>query len=251
MLEVQKMTTDVIAIGGLAKQPVDAAKTDLNWERLERQDWHLWILNILLILVLGLSLLGFMFPAAFWDEIGSQASVSKRAFFGFCALLGLVLIYLLQRQSAIRKLKRQLIDAHFALAAAERDATRECFRNLPDMTQFRDTLAMEVRRASTSSGSVVGMVIKAPSLSLEGMGVLAKRARSLLRHGESLFRISDKALGIILPKVQSTDARFLAAKLESSEAELIDITTASYPEEVSSLSELEARLRRSQSVAVS
>src|SRR5689334_482581 len=121
------MATEVMVLEMLPKQPVDAGKPDLSWEGLERQDWHLWMLNILLITVLGVSLLGFMFPAAFWEGVGSQSSISKRAFFGFCALLGLVLIYLLQRQSAIRKLKRQLIEAQSALAAAERDRTMECF----------------------------------------------------------------------------------------------------------------------------
>ena len=39
---------------------------DTSWETADRLDWHLWVLAILLIFVLGVSLLGFMFSAAFW-----------------------------------------------------------------------------------------------------------------------------------------------------------------------------------------
>src|SRR5689334_16557752 len=86
------------------------SRTDVSWQSVDRQDWHLWILSTFLIFVLGVSLLGFMFPAAFWLDDNSQASLSQRAFFGFCALLGLVLVYLLQRQAAVRQLKKRLFE---------------------------------------------------------------------------------------------------------------------------------------------
>lgn len=86
-------------------------KGDLNWDALERLDWHLWGLAIVLIFVLGVSLLSFMFPSVFWLGRSSPADTSQRAFFGFCTLLGLSVIYLLQRQSTVRRLKRQVYEA--------------------------------------------------------------------------------------------------------------------------------------------
>ena len=93
-----------------------------SWERLERLDWHLWMLAILLIFVLGISLLSFMFPSTFW--FGEELPVQRpqRAFFGFCVLLALVLVYLLQRQATIRRLKRQLFRSQAETIAARREA---------------------------------------------------------------------------------------------------------------------------------
>ena len=62
---------------------------DTNWESLERQDWHLWILAVLLMFVLGVSLLSFMFPSVFWMGRETHLGAPERAFFGFCVLLAL------------------------------------------------------------------------------------------------------------------------------------------------------------------
>src|SRR3989304_4821077 len=117
-----------------------------DWETVERLDWHLWILAILLIFVLGISLLSFMFPGAFWVEREPVPQTTQRAFVGFCVLLALILVYLLQRQATVRRLKSQLFEAQAAAAAAEQDAASQTFLALPGLTQFRDALAMEYRR---------------------------------------------------------------------------------------------------------
>ena len=90
----------------------------LDWETIERLDWHLWILATLLIFVLGVSLLSFMFPTTFWMQQEPARDRSQQAFFGFCVLLALVLVYLLQRQAMVRQLKRQLYDARTAAAVS-------------------------------------------------------------------------------------------------------------------------------------
>jgi len=130
-------------------------RRDLNWETVERLDWHLWILAILLIFVLGVSLLGFMFPTAFWFGQEQPLESPQRAFVGFCVLLALVLVYLLQRQATVRRLKRQLFHAQAAVVAAEREAAVQTFLGLPGTSHFRDALAMEYRRASVSGDRVM------------------------------------------------------------------------------------------------
>src|SRR3970040_1892497 len=101
-----------------------------SWEKLERLDCHLWMLAILLIFVLGVSLLSFMFPSTFW--FGEELAVQRpqRAFFGFCVLLALVLVYLLQRQATIRRLKRQLFQSQTETIAARREAAIHSLQNL-------------------------------------------------------------------------------------------------------------------------
>jgi hypothetical protein len=240
------MATDAIALRLKTQYKKNSSQTDVKWQTLERQDWHLWILSIFLIFVLGISLLGFMFPAAFWVADISEASLSQRAFFGFCALFGLVLIYLLQRQAAVRQLKRELFEAQAALLNLEREAVAEAYRTLPDTAQFRDALAMEFRRASTTGSNLSGVVIKTANASVEQLGYLARQIRTALRQGESLYRISDNALGIILPRLKATEVRFFSGQIEalgiSSKIDFDD-EMATYPDEVSTLSDLESRLR--------
>ena len=219
---------------------------EMGWEAVERMDWHLWLLATLLIFVLGASLVSFMFPSAFW--LGEKLSVSgpQRAFFGFCLLLALVLVYLLQKQAAVRRLKRELYEAKAATVATERRAVIETFQTLPRRDQFRDTLAMEYRRASTGGGSLAVLLLTAPKASPEIMGRMTHRLRPLLRQRESLYRISNKALAVILPGMKVNEAASFGGQAEQligfSTGEM-ELAVTGYPDEAASLAELEGRLR--------
>lgn len=43
---------------------------ETSWASIDRRDWQLWLLSFLLIIVLGVGVLSFMFPVAFWDREG-------------------------------------------------------------------------------------------------------------------------------------------------------------------------------------
>lgn len=221
----------------------------LAWETVERLDWHLWILAILLILVLGISLLSFMFPGTFWTKADLADDTTPRAFFGFCILLALVLVYLLQRQAAVRRLKRQLFDAQAAVFAAEQEACFQIFLALPGLAQFRDVLAMEYRRATTANTPLAAALFTAPRAGSGALGNMARFLRCILRRGESLYRVSDNAVAAILPGMHLGEAASLAGQVESysgwPKGEL-GVRITSYPEECQSLGQLEERLRARQ-----
>ena len=225
---------------------MNTSRKDLNWEAVDRLDWHLWILSIFLICVLGLSLLTFMFPTVFWVGKAPEASLPQRAFVGFCVLLALVLVYLIQRQATVRQLKRQLFAAQAAVAAVERGAAIQAVAGLPDTEQFRDTLAMVYRRCSSSGAHLAIAVFAAPTATSETLGRMVYSMRPMLRRGESLYRISDKAVGVILPGMQLNDATSFAAQVEEVSGfpkGNLEFAITAYPEESESLAELEMRLR--------
>ncbi len=60
------------------------------WLSIDRRDWQLWLLSFLLIFVLGVGLLSFMFPVAFWEP-GGILQAPERPFYGFSLLLVLTL----------------------------------------------------------------------------------------------------------------------------------------------------------------
>ena len=145
-----------------------------------------------------------------------------------------------------RRLKRQLLDARTAAAAAEQEAASQTFFALPGLDQFRDVLAMEYRRASTSNAPLAAALFAAPRESPQALGNMARFLQCILRHGESLYRISDNAVAVILPGMRWSEAASLAAQVESLSGlskEEIDVSITSYPEESSSLTELQERLR--------
>jgi GGDEF domain-containing protein len=75
---------------------------------------------------------------------------------------------------------------------------------------------------------------------------MTQRIRPVLRQGESLFRISDKALAVVLPNMRSADARSFATQVESLSGfppDNLNVTVTCFPEEAGSLAALESGLR--------
>ena len=229
-------------------EQTDAQRQESNWENLERQDWHLWIMAILLLFVLGISLLSFMFPTVFW--LGREVSVTapQRAFFGFCVLLALTLVYMLQRQATIRRLKRSLYLAEGAATEAEQEVRLISLTSLPEVSQFRDSLAMEYRRASHAGDHLSVILFDLPGASTQRLGQAAYLLRQALRSHETLFRISAQRFGLIFPAMRSADATAFAAQLiervrHALPGEEITSTVIVYPDQAGTLTELEGRAR--------
>ena len=223
-------------------------KQEENWENLERQDWHLWIMAVLLLFILGISLLSFMFPSVFW--LGRETSVAapQRAFFGFCVLLGLTLVYMMQRQATIRRLRRSLYLAEVAATEAEQEVRLISLTSLPEVSQFRDSLAMEYRRASHAGDHLAVILFDLPGASTQRLGQAVHLLRQTLRPHEALFRISSQRFGLILPAMRSAEAAAFAAQLadrvrQALPGEEISSTVIVYPEQVGTLTELEGRVR--------
>jgi hypothetical protein len=226
----------------------DPVREDSNWEMLERQDWHLWMLAVLLMFVLGVSLLSFMFPSVFWLSHPSDIGTPERAFFGFCLLLALTLVYMLQRQATVRRLKRSLYQAQVAASAAEQQVNLVSLTSLPELNQFRDSLAMEYRRATHASESLSVILLEPGEVSEDKLGRVAHLLRVMLRPHETLFRVSAQRFGLILPLMRAADADAFANQIadrlrRALPQEQISTTVLVYPEQAGSLTELEGRLR--------
>ncbi len=121
--------------------PSNDPGVDTSWKSIERRDWHLWLVAFPLIFVLGLGLLSFMFPAAFWER-GGIVQAPDRAFYGFSLLLILTLAYLFQKESKLRELKRQKWEARLV-----HNAFHDPLTDLPNRLLFLDRLGLCVSRA--------------------------------------------------------------------------------------------------------
>jgi diguanylate cyclase (GGDEF)-like protein len=123
--------------------PVSVKKesSEASWRAIDRRDWHLWLLSFLLIFVLGIGLLSFMFPVAFWEG-GGVLRAPDRAFYGFSLLLALTLAYLHQKESTLRELKRKQWEEKLVHTAFHDPLT-----DLPNRLLFLDRLGLCVTRA--------------------------------------------------------------------------------------------------------
>lgn len=225
-----------------------ASSAETSWESLERQDWHLWILAMLLMFVLGLSLLSFMFPTIFWFGEELPVKAPQRAFVGFSVLLALALIYMVQRQAAVRRLKRRLYQAQLAVTAAEHMADVQTFLSLPRVGQFRDSLAMEYLRASRTSALLATLMASVAGGTREDLGRISALFRNMQRQGEALFRVGESTLAMTLPGMSAQAASDFAALVRDRLSEAapglqVAVSTSAYPEQVASLAELESAVR--------
>jgi len=114
---------------------------ETSWASIDRRDWQLWLLSFLLIFVLGLGLLSFMFPVAFWDR-GEVLRAPDRAFYGFSLLLVLTLAYLHQKESKLRELKRKQWEEKLV-----HTAFHDALTDLPNRLLFLDRLGLCVTLA--------------------------------------------------------------------------------------------------------
>jgi GGDEF domain-containing protein len=215
---------------------------------LERQDWHLWVLAMLLMFVLGLSLLSFMFPTIFWFGEELPVRAPQRAFFGFAVLLALALVYMVQRQATVRRLRRRLYQAQLAVTAAERMADEQTFLFLPAIGQFRDSLAMEYLRASRSSSPLAVLLADVAGGTREGLGRISVLFRNMQRQGEAVFRVGDNSLAMILPGMPALAASAFATLVRDRIGEVapgleVRVSASAYPEQVASLAQLESAVR--------
>jgi len=245
------------ASGALARDQLEFAEvaipgrrdlTEKNLEQLDKQDWQLWTLAVLMMFVLGVSLLSFMFPAAFWNAEQLAIRAPQRAFVGFCVLLSLALLYMLQRQARVRSLRRQLFAALALAAEGEQRALWRAYHSLPGMRQFRDSLAMEFRRASAAEKNLAVILLEVSQSESDSMGQIAATIRQMLRRCESLFRLADTSLCVILPESSLVEANALASQAEEnvrlSWPDLkLNARVTAFPEEAHSYYDLEEKLR--------
>ena len=136
----------------LTKEP----SLEVSWASIDRRDWHLWLLSFLLIIVLGMGLLSFMFPVAFWER-DAILQAPDRPFYGLSLLLVLTLAYLHQKQSRLRELKRKQWEARLVHVAFHDPLT-----DLPNRSLFADRLEQCVSRAQTPPGLFVCRPLHGP-----------------------------------------------------------------------------------------
>lgn len=229
--------------------------TPIRAEDIDRRELHLTIFACLLIVVLSGGMAVLMYSLVFAQGFSVAGHTPKTAFFGFCGLSVLLVAYVLDRQLTIMKLRKQMALDRKNVLTAQEQASLELLRTLPNFSSFQDRLPMEYRRASSASQELSILLVRillqsdfsSPSTAKSVLGDIAKTISRKLRDQDSLYLLQMGFFAIVLPDMQTSAARAMAARVGEG---LTDVAGASsrfsfkvdvinYPEHASTAHELE------------
>jgi len=181
---------------------------ETSWASIDRRDWHLWLLSFLLIFVLGVGILSFMFPTAFWER-GGVLQAPDRAFYGFSLLLILTLAYLHQKESKLRELRRKQWEAKLVHTAFHDPLT-----DLPNRLLFLDRLGLCVSRTKRHQNylfAVLYIDLDRFKMINDGMGhvvgdhllvQVGRRLQSCLRVTDTVSRIGGDEFAVLMDDIK-------------------------------------------------
>lgn len=221
-------------------------------DRLDRRGLQLTIFSAVFVLVLAGGLAAFMYPMVFVHPEGNEWTL-RSAFFGFCAITVLFVIYLFDRQRSFTKIKEQLLSELERNVELQIQASTDQLKSMPDQKYFWDRLTMEFRRALTMEKTLSLVLVKVkPGARASqndrnaGLSDAAKSMSKRLRPTDSIYRLADDLFGIVLPETDTLNAKRIAFRLQeelqavrSHYGSSFDLTAHNYPEHVKSSHELE------------
>lgn len=222
----------------------------------DRRDWQLWALALMMILILaaGLALLMYMLvsPQAF--SLSGRAML--KGIIGFCLLTVLFVGYLIDRQLTIVRLRQELGDERRHNLELRTHDNKELLQTLFGRGQFCDRLALELKRAENSRQPLSGLTVSlevSPALSVPDeiystFGEAVKAMMHRLRGGDSIYQFTSGVFGILLPGIASPEARRVAVRVADGLSDAMgvskrysfDIRITSFPEHAKTAKEMEA-----------
>ena len=234
---------------------------EIDRRTLDRREWHLWVLAMVVILILTAGLALVMYPVVFPAAGPSGGEFMQRSFAGFCVLCFLLEGYLLDRQLVIRRLRRELAEEQKLKKRIIEETSADLVGSLPGISHFQDRLTMEFRRSANTRQALSLLVVNVtatPELQLAGgmallMGDAAKVLIRRLRREDSMYLFRLGVFGVLLPGMTGDQANHVAERLQeglmdasgAGDRFTAEIRMLNYPEHTISGKELEQLAIRS------
>ena len=223
-------------------------------ENLENSELQLSVFVAVTVMVLAVGMAVLMYPVVFSHQTPGDRTM-RTAFWGFCALCVLLTIYLWERHSTIRRLRREMVEGRRQIAETRREASVELLKTMPNFGSFQDRLPMEFRRMATTTQklSIVVVTIKfpadhsSPSETASALGDAAKVISRRMREQDSIYILAPACIGAVLPGVDLSTAERVCARLKEGLADAaganqrfqFELKVVNYPTHASSATELQ------------
>jgi hypothetical protein len=226
---------------------------------IDRRDWQLWVLAIVMIVVLagGLALHMYTLATAPGFVLGQHTMLE--GIIGFCALALLFVGYLIDRQMVIARLRRELSEEKKLNLERRSRGNKELLQTLFGPGQFCDRLALELQRAANSKLPLSGLTIALevsrgvsdPDEIYSAFGEAVKAMLGKLRGEDSIYQFTSGVFGILLPGTNAETARGVAVRVADglNEAMVIshrysfDIHVTNFPDHAKTAAEMETLMR--------
>jgi GGDEF domain-containing protein len=224
-------------------------------QTLERRELELWLLTLAMVVILagGVGLL--MYPMVFSRPVPFSVPAMRRIFFAYCALSGLLVIYLVNRQRLLRQLRRQLTEELNRNILLRQRASLDLLESLPRFNRFQDRLAMAFRRALNSQQPLSLLIAQlkpagdsAHQTDIDtAFGDAANALIRRLRADDSIYAFQRGIFGILLPATSAAEAQQISDRLGEALTDASGVTKRfsfelqllNYPEQAQSARELE------------
>jgi GGDEF domain-containing protein len=205
------------------------------------------------VLAVGTALL--MYPLVFSSDAPRQASSAMRiAFAGFCVLSVLLAVYLWDREKTIHRLREEMNRERRQVAQSRQRASMELLKTLPGLRSFEDHLAMEFRRAVTTSQTLSVLVTVVTFPQEEAMGsdrliLVSDAAKAIcrkLRAQDSIYMLAPTCFAAVLTGLETEVAKRVSARIAEGLADaagashrfLSTISVVNYPVDAVTAQEL-------------
>ena len=226
---------------------------------IDRRNWQLWVLAIVMILVLAGGLALHMYTLAATPGFSLSQRAVLKIIIGFCALALLFASYLIDRLIVIARLRKDLDNERKLNLERRARGNKELLLTLFGPGQFCDRLALELQRAEHSklplSGLTIGLEVS-PSLSdgdeiYAAFGEAVKAMMFKLRGEDSIYQFASGVFGILLPGTGSEEARGVAVRVADGLNEAMgiskrysfDIHITNFPDHAKTAPEMEKLMR--------
>jgi hypothetical protein len=226
---------------------------------IDRRNWQLWILAIVMILILAGGLALHMYSLASATGFSVSERVMLKGIIGFCALAVLFAGYLIDRQVVIAHLRKELADEKKHNLERRTQGNKELLQTLFGPGQFCDRLALELQRADNSNLPVSGLTISlevSSNLSdseeiYSAFGEAVKAIMDRLRGEDSIYQFTSGVFGILLPGTAVDVAHSVAVRVADALNEAMgvskrysfDIHITNFPEHAKTAPEMEQLMR--------
>jgi diguanylate cyclase (GGDEF)-like protein len=195
-------------------------------ERIDQQNWHLWMVSFCITICLALAIASFFYPAIRWhvDRLEVLYGILPQLIMGLLTLVLLCVIYIVLKQRELNELRKFLIATDLEAQRLRQELPRDALTGSLDRRALPDVLKREVRwvdryrvplslllfnvrgfRAiNASEGNLVGdEVLKSLAASIEAT---ARQTDTILRYGPDRFLC-------FLPRTDPKGARAFARRV--------------------------------------
>ena len=223
-------------------------------DNLEHSELQFSVFIAVTVMVLAVGMAVLMYPVVFSHQTPGDRTMHT-AFWGFCVLCVLLTIYVWDRHSTIRRLRREMAEGRRQMAETRREASVELLKTMPNLSSFQDRLPMEFRRMATTTQklSIVVITVKfpadhfSPSENASALGDAAKAVSRKMREQDSIYILAQACFGVVLPGVDLSSAERVCARLKEGLADAaganqrfqFELQVVNYPTHASSATELQ------------